>query len=45
MSAAPWSWLCAFAALGLAAATGCGVSDEQRVKSTVERFYRASAPG
>ena len=46
MSAGPWSRLWAFAALGLAAAaTGCGVSDERRVKSTVERFYRAAAQG
>jgi hypothetical protein len=37
--------LCALAVLSAVAAAGCGVSDEERVESTVEHFYRAAAQG
>jgi hypothetical protein len=33
------------ATLSLVAVAGCGASDEEQVRQTIERFYRASAEG
>ena len=45
MSTVQRARLCALAVLSAVAAAGCGVSDEERVESTVEHFYRAAAQG